>query len=88
MEEFIILVDRCDLVVSAVTPALHIAIDLRKKIALFNNVFNKNEFEFYGRGKIIEPDVNCLGCYKLKCKKNCMGKITPQILLDAVEELL
>ena len=45
LEQFFSLVDRCELVVTAVTMAMHIAIGLQKKIVLFNNIFNKNEFE-------------------------------------------
>ncbi len=79
--DFINLVNQCNLVVTAVTMTLHIAIGLNKKIILFNNIFNKNEFELYGLGEIVEPKVSCLGCYKQqfneKCEvKNCMELIT------------
>src|SRR4030066_1464450 len=62
LDKFISLVNECDLVVTAVTMAMHIAIGLKKKLILFNNIFNKNEFYLYGRGEIIEPDPKC-DCY-------------------------
>ncbi len=81
LRQFISLMDQCDVVVTGVTMALHIAIGLKKKVILFNNVFNKKEFELYGRGKIIEPAVDCLGCFRQNCEKKCMELI-------AVEEVL
>lgn len=90
---FIDLVNQCDLVVTAVTLALHIAIGLNKKVLLFNNVFNKNEFELYGLGKIMEPDVSCLGCYRSECDlrfdgQTCMELINPQEVAEKCQKLL
>ncbi|MDD5638414.1 MAG: glycosyltransferase family 9 protein [Candidatus Pacebacteria bacterium] len=81
LNDFIYLVNQCDLIVTGATMALHIAIGLDKNIILLNNIFNKNEFELYGLGEVIEPDINCVGCYKQqfdeRCKvKNCMKLIT------------
>ncbi len=59
MKTFINLVSNMDLVVTAVTMAMHITLGLEKKIVLFNNIFNKNEFELYGLGEIIEPENKC-----------------------------
>lgn len=78
--EFISLVDNCDTVVTAVTFTLHVAIGLKKKIILFNNIFNKYEFLFE-KVNIIEPKLSCLGCYKIQFDKycpvtNCMELIT------------
>ena len=85
---FIELIAKCDLVVTAVTMAMHLAIALKKKLVVFNNVFNSAEFELYGLGKIIEPEVDCLGCYKNECKIECMGKIKPAEVSDTIEMLL
>jgi ADP-heptose:LPS heptosyltransferase len=76
---FMALVGQCDLVVTAVTMCLHVAIGLGKKVVLFNNVFNRLEFELYGRGVTIEPEVPCKGCYKPSydnlCPAHCMELI-------------
>ena len=63
LKSFFTLMNQCDLIVTAVSMALHIAIALNKKLVLFNNIFNRNEFELYGLGEIIEPEVKCLGCF-------------------------
>ncbi len=80
LQKFISLVDRCDLVVSAVTMAMHIVIALKKKLILFNNIFNPYEFELYNRGEIIEPGIECKCFYKGTCteKIKCMDTITPE----------
>ena len=88
LKKFISLIDCCNLIVTSVTMALHIAIGLEKKIVLFNNVFNRNEFELYGLGKIIEPKVNCLGCYKSKCSQNCMADIPPELVYERIKEFI
>ncbi|GAB6283123.1 MAG: hypothetical protein STSR0008_18790 [Ignavibacterium sp.] len=60
--------NNCDLVVTAVTMGMHLAIGLKKQLILFNNVFNKNEFYLYGRGEILEPDFDCY--YLPTCENN------------------
>jgi heptosyltransferase-2 len=88
LDNFIGLIDKCDLIVTQVTLALHIAIGLRKKIILLNNIFNEFEFELYGLGKIIQPKLNCLGCLKSECLKNCMEMIAPGEVISEIENLL
>jgi len=88
LEDFISLIDQCDLVVTGVTLAMHLAIGLGKKIALFNNVFNRHEFELYNLGEIIEPEVPCRGCFKPICNEPCMEKIDPKRVFQTCVKLL
>ena len=68
---------------------MHIAIALGKKIVLLNNIFNKNEFELYGLGEILQPEgKDCLGCYKNSCEEKCMSTISPNLVFKAVQKLL
>jgi heptosyltransferase-2 len=85
---FINLVNHCDLVVTAVTMAMHITIGLKKKIVLFNNIFNKHEFELYGLGEILEPDFDCTCYFSPTCPNNCMQYLRPERVFDAVKKLL
>ena len=57
LKEFIAIVNECDIIVTAVSMAMHIASGLGKPLILFNNIFNKYEFELYGKGTIIEPRI-------------------------------
>jgi heptosyltransferase-2 len=79
------LVDMCDIVVTGVTMALHLAIGLEKQVVLLNNIFNRYEFELYGRGEIIEPPHRCRCYYKNACADPCMHTITPERVAEAVE---
>lgn len=91
LKKFIILVNHCDLVVTAVTLALHIAIGLRKKVVLFNNIFNRHEFELFGRGIILEPEKPCQCFFSPKCVNPdyfCMDYIFPSRVLREIKSLL
>jgi heptosyltransferase-2 len=83
LRQFINLVDQCDLVVTAVTMAMHITIGLSKRIILFNNIFNRHEFELYGLGEILEPDFECTCFYSPVCPNNCMQYLTVKTVYDA-----
>jgi heptosyltransferase-2 len=84
LKRFFHLVNAVDVLVTGVTMALHIGLGLEKRIVLMNSIFNRHEFELYGLGRIIEPDVDCLGCFKPVCEKDCINKITPQDMFEAV----
>lgn len=88
LPQFISEVGRCDLVVTAVTMAMHLAIGLKKKIVLFNNIFNKHEFELYGRGVILEPDFECTCFYSPTCPNNCMQYLSVDRVFEAARSLL
>lgn len=89
LENFINLMNKCDLIVTSVTMATHLAIALNKKIVLLNNTFNRNEFELYGLGIILEPEnKDCLGCYKNHCPEACMSTIPPELVYSKIVELL
>jgi len=88
LKQFISEVDQCDLVVTAVTMAMHLTIGLRKKIVLFNNIFNKHEFELYGRGEILEPDFDCDCYYAPVCPNDCMQYLSVERVFDACCRLL
>ena len=87
LREFFCLVDRCEVVVTAVTMALHIAIALGRKVVLFNNIFNPAEFEMYGLGEILSPGRECEGCFRQTCAETCMENISVDEALAAVRRL-
>lgn len=88
LQQFTNEIDQCDLVVTAVTMAMHLTIGLRKKIVLFNNIFNKNEFELYGRGEILEPEFECECFYSPVCPNDCMQYIYVDRVLATIKRLL
>lgn len=88
LDKFISLVNECDLVVTAVTMAMHIAVGLRKQTIIFNNIFNKNEFYLYGRGEVIEPDPKCDCYYSPVCPHDSMKNIKVKRVSDSTLKLL
>ena len=91
LKQFISLVNECDLVVTGVTMGMHITIGLDKKIILFNNIFNRNEFELFGLGEIIEPDKKCTCFFLPECKNKeykCMDHIQPDRVLETIKKVL
>src|SRR3990172_8133912 len=70
--------------------AMHIAIGLGKRIVLFNNIFNRNEFELYGKGIILEPSRPCRCFYHPVCTNKeyrCMEYLSVQQAADACRRL-
>jgi len=90
LRTFIGLVDQCDLVVTAVTMAMHLALGLGKKLVLFNNIFNPHEFELYGRGTILAPEQECTCFFAPRCtnERFCMETLEPATVRRAVADLL
>ena len=88
LKQFMGEVNQCELVVTAVTMAMHLAIGLKKKILLFNNIFNRHEFELYGRGEILEPDFECTCFYSPTCANNCMQYLSVDRVFESCRRLL
>jgi heptosyltransferase-2 len=88
---FISLMNKCDLVVSAVTMGMHIAVALKKPLILMNNIFNQFEFELYGRGEIVQPVVECTCFFSPKCKNDeyfCMDFLSVDSIYNAIKRNL
>jgi ADP-heptose:LPS heptosyltransferase len=68
LQQFTALMQYCELVVTGVTMGMHIAIALKKKIVLINNIFNPYEFgNLYGLGEIVQPDAQCKCFFRGEC---------------------
>lgn len=87
LKEFIALTSQTDLVLTQVSMMMHIATALQKKLILMNNIFNKHEFELYGRGEIVGPPNECICFYGNSCKKgeqSCMHDILPERIFESI----
>lgn len=88
LKRFISLVNQCDVVVTAVTMGLHIAVGLKKQVVLMNNIFNPKEFELYGRGEILQPEKPCTCFFLPTCRNKqyfCMDHLSPESVFTAVK---
>ncbi|MFL6353681.1 MAG: glycosyltransferase family 9 protein [Bryobacteraceae bacterium] len=86
LETFYAMIERCQCIVSAVTMAMHLAIGARTPLVLLNNIFNRYEFELYGRGEIVEPPTPCDCYYSGVCRtgRKCINEISPAAVFEAV----
>jgi heptosyltransferase-2 len=89
LEEFIAITNNCNIIVTQVSMMMHIATALKKKMVLCNTIFNKYEFELYGRGILVEPPTPCTCFYGNTCLKgtSCMHDIQPSDFMNAIEQL-
>ena len=88
--EFAAIVDKCDLVITADTLALHISTALGKKIIALFGPTSANEIELYGKGiKLLAPD-ECKCYYRKYCseKESCMERITSEMVIDAINLIM
>lgn len=91
LQEFIALSSICDVILTAVSMMMHIAIGLEKPLVLFVNIFNKHEFELYGKGVIVEPSSGCDCYYGNSCKrgdKHCMKDLPVETVYQALMKML
>ncbi|WP_310392320.1 glycosyltransferase family 9 protein [Hymenobacter sp.] len=90
LPRFINLMHQMDAVVTQVTMAMHISIALRKPTVLMNNIFNPHEFDLYGRGRLVQPDKDCVCFYRGTCRlgTSCMEDLPAEKVLAAVRASL
>lgn len=82
------LLDRCDVVVTGDTLAMHLALALQKRTVVLFGPTSAAEIELYGLGEKVIPDMGCLSCYKTACDfaPNCMDLISVDMVERAVRQ--
>jgi len=90
LRDFIAIVDRCDVVVTGDTLALHIAVGLKKHVVAFFGPTSASEIELYGRGEKIIATKDCVCCYKQQCNISpyCVETITVDEIYETVKKCL
>jgi len=86
VRHFAALVDRCAVVVTGDTLAMHLSLALGRRTVVLFGPTSAPEIELYGLGEKVVPDMTCLSCYKTSCDfvPNCMDLIST----DMVEQAL
>jgi len=86
LRHFAALVDRCDLVVTGDTLAMHIALARSRRVVVLFGPTSSAEIYLYNLGESVVPDMTCLCCYKSECdfQPNCMDLISTTMVRDAV----
>lgn len=90
LEEFIGIVDACDILVSSDSLGMHIGIARNKKVVALFGSTSHQEIDLFDNGKKIITDFSCSPCYLKSCDKNptCMEAMSSDKVCDAIEELL
>lgn len=90
LNQFINLIDSCDLVVTQVTMGMHLTLGLGKKIVLMNNIFNPHEFDLFGKGSIVQPPKECKCFYRGSCVDggSCMETLSTDTVFVEIETVL
>jgi ADP-heptose:LPS heptosyltransferase len=86
LRQFAGIVDRCDVVVTGDTLAMHIAIARGKRVVVLFGPTSLHEIEVFDRGERLAPDLDCLVCYKTDCDfvPNCMEALGTDAVHAAV----
>lgn len=87
--EFAGFISMMDLIITSDTLGMHLAIALKKPVIALFGPTSPQEIDLYGRGRKLFAGLPCSPCYRQKCPDlKCMKAITPQIVAEAVQELL
>lgn len=84
--EFAALIDRCDVLVSGDTLAMHLALARqRRSVAIFGPTCEQ-EIDLFGLGEKIRTPIECSPCYRRTCDKSptCQDLIPESRVIEAV----
>ncbi|NQT22813.1 MAG: glycosyltransferase family 9 protein, partial [Candidatus Omnitrophica bacterium] len=88
-KEFAGIVNNCDIIVTADTLCMHIAIALKKKIIALFGPTAEMEVDLYGSGKKISSRIPCSPCYRLRCHDTkCMKSIKPDSVFKEIKQFI
>jgi ADP-heptose:LPS heptosyltransferase len=80
----------CDIIVTADSLAMHLAIALKKQIIAFFGPTVAQEIELYGRGETIVVKADCAPCYRKECNQStsCMERLDAKTILTALNKVI
>ncbi len=89
VRRFAALIGRCDTLVTGDTLGMHLALALKRKVAVIFGSTASAEIELYGLGEKIVPAVECHPCYRKECdiEPGCDRAILAEEVHDAVVRL-
>lgn len=84
---FTALVQRCNVLVTGDTMAMHVAIAMDVPCVVLFGPTCEQEIDLYGRGEKVRTSLPCSPCYSRRCDKspNCMDDVSVERVLTAVE---
>jgi len=90
IEDFLGIIECCDLVVSSDSLAMHLAIGRKKQLVAFFGPTCHQEVDLFGRGEEIVTDFDCAPCYRTGCERHpsCMESLRGATVAAAVRRCL
>ncbi len=90
VREFAALISRCDVLVTADSLGLHLSLAVGTPVVCLVGPTSAAELELYGLGRILQGEVDCLGCYRTACdlETDCMNTISVDRVFAAIQEEL
>jgi ADP-heptose:LPS heptosyltransferase len=84
--EFMGLIDRCDVVVSGDTLAMHLAVARKRRVVAIFGPTCEQEVDLFGRGEKLKSPIECSPCYRRECDKSptCQDLIPEARVFEAV----
>lgn len=89
-QTFIALLDRCEVLFSGDTMAMHVAVARGKQAVVYFGPTCEQEIDLFGRGEKLVAQVACGPCYKRKCDHGdaCLEAVSVGDALAALERAL
>jgi ADP-heptose:LPS heptosyltransferase len=84
---FVALLQRCDVLVTGDTMAMHVAIAMNVPCVVLFGPTCEQEIDLYGRGEKLRAALPCSPCYARRCDRspNCMDQISVEQVWTAVQ---
>lgn len=92
IENFIGIINCCDILVTGDTLALHLGLALKKRVVGLFGSTCAQEIDMYGLGEKLVSLPDCAPCYKKDCPNDgenymkCMKQLTPQQVFDSIKQ--
>jgi heptosyltransferase-2 len=90
LEDFFAIVERCNIVLTADSLALHVAVALGRPVVAWFGPTCEKEIDLFGLGEKLVTDFPCSPCYLKSCPKDvfCLGELTAREVLVATRRVL
>lgn len=90
LEVFFGLVEQCDVLLTADTLALHVALALGRPVVAWFGPTCHQEIDLFGLGEKLVTDFPCSPCYLKSCPKPvfCLSALAPETVLAAADRVL
>lgn len=88
--DFCGILNLCDIVVTADSLAMHLAIALKKQVIAFFGPTVAQEIELYGRGETIVVKADCAPCYRKECNQpiSCMKRLEAKTIFSVLNKVI